>query len=126
MPANSIGRASAAGDQEQNLASLADHDPANPASSSDARDATTFDATSSDGEDTRKRRGITDEATRKRRTMPVKMLRDYWAGEEARAEWPSSASNRIAAGRVVELAVREARRLIEERVAERADPLPGE
>jgi hypothetical protein len=58
--------------------------------------------------------------------MPVKVLRDYWASEEARAEWPSPASNRIAAGRVVEFVVREVRRLIEAGVAERADPLPEE
>ena len=56
----------------------------------------------------------------------MKILRDYWASEEARDEWPSPADNRIAAGRVVELAVREARRLIEQGVAERADPLPEE
>ena len=72
------------------------------------------------------RRGATDQATRKRRTMPVKILRDYWASEEAESEWPSPADNRIIAGRVVELAVREARRVIEAGVAERADPLPEE
>jgi hypothetical protein len=49
-----------------------------------------------------------------------------WAGNEAKGVLPSSASNRIAAGRVVELAVPEARRLIEASVAERADPLPEE
>jgi hypothetical protein len=118
MPANSIGRASATEDQEQNFASLADRDPANPTSSSDARDAAS--------DDIGKRRAASDEATRKRRTMPVKILRDYWASEAARSEWPSPASNRIGAGRVVDLAVHEARRLIEAGVAERADPLPEE
>lgn len=118
MPANSIGRASATEDQEQNLASLADHDPANSTSTSEAQDAAS--------DETRKRRGASYEATRKQRTMPVKILRDYWASEAARSEWPSSASNRVVAGRVVELAVREARRLIEAGVAERADPLPEE
>jgi hypothetical protein len=58
--------------------------------------------------------------------MPVKILRDHWASEEASSGWPSPANNCIAAARVVELAVREARRLIEQGVAERADPLPEE
>ena len=117
MSRHSIGRASAGEDQEQNFASLADHDPANPMSS-DERDAPSGA--------TRGQRGTTDEASGKRRTMPVKIVRDYWADEDAKDEWPSPAENRIAAGRVIELAVREARRLIKAGVAERADPLPEE
>ena len=109
MPRNSIGRASAKQDHDDlDLASLADHDPANrPSTSADAAPAI-------------------DGAQPRRRTMPVKILRDYWAGDDAQGEWPSTASNRIAAGRVVQLAVAEARQLIEAGIAERADPLPDE
>jgi hypothetical protein len=106
MAPNSIGRASAGEDQEQRLASLADHDPATPTAPRDD--------------------GAVPGAKARLRTMPVKIVRDYWADEDARGEWPSPANNRIAAGRVVALAVREARRLIEAGVAERADPLPQE
>src|SRR4051812_29537680 len=105
MTRNSIGRASADEDQDSKLASLADHDPADP-SWPRAQDNA--------ADDGRRRSG---------RTMPVKILRDYWAGDDARSEWPSAGSNRIAAGRIVQLAVAEARRLIEAGVAERADPL---
>jgi hypothetical protein len=105
MTRNRIGRASAEQDLER-LASLADHDPANPS-----------------GADIAAARAATPA---KRGTMPVKVTRDYWAGDEALSEWPSAADNRIAAGRIVQLPLAEARRLIESRVAERADPLPGE
>lgn len=47
---------------------------------------------------------------------PIKLIRDTWVGEE-----------RIPAdGAIIEMPVKDARRLIEAGVAERADPLPGE
>lgn len=50
------------------------------------------------------------------RLAPIKLIRDTWVGEE-----------RIPAdGSIIEMPARDARRLIEAGVAERADPLPGE
>ncbi|WP_164548805.1 hypothetical protein [Mesorhizobium sp. M7D.F.Ca.US.005.01.1.1] len=47
---------------------------------------------------------------------PIKLIRDTWVGEE-----------RIKAdGTVINMPAKDARRLIEAGVAERADPLPGE
>ena len=47
---------------------------------------------------------------------PIKLLRDTWVGDE-----------RIKAdGKVIGMPAKDARRLIEAGVAERADPLPGE
>ena len=47
---------------------------------------------------------------------PIKLLRDTWVGEE-----------RIPAdGSIIEMPAKDARRLIEAGVAQRADPLPGE
>lgn len=47
---------------------------------------------------------------------PVKLLRDYWLVEDERTP----------AGTTIELPATEAKRLIADGVAERADPLPGE
>ena len=47
---------------------------------------------------------------------PIRLLRDTWVGED-----------RITAdGSIIEMPAKDARRLIEAGVAERADPLPGE
>lgn len=47
---------------------------------------------------------------------PVKLLRDTWVGvERVKAD-----------GSIVKMPAKDARRLIEAGVAERADPLPGE
>lgn len=55
--------------------------------------------------------------TEKKPTLaPVKLLRDYWPEEDQRQ----------AAGATIELPSADAKRLISEGVAERADPLPGE
>lgn len=47
---------------------------------------------------------------------PVTLLRDYWLEEDERTP----------AGTTIELPANEAKRLIADGVAERADPLPGE
>lgn len=52
------------------------------------------------------------------RTLPVRILRDYWASDDAEV------GSRIATGSVVELPLAEAKRAIEAGAAERADPLP--
>lgn len=47
---------------------------------------------------------------------PIKLKRDTWVGEE----------RIIADGSIIEMPAKDARRLIDAGVAERADPLPGE
>lgn len=47
---------------------------------------------------------------------PVRLIRDTWVGEERHR----------ADGSIIELPAKDARRLIDAGVAERADPLPGE
>jgi hypothetical protein len=84
-------------------ADLAHHDPAEPIASTPAR-------------------GQRDDASE--RMLPVKIVRDYWASERAMRAWLNDASNRIPAGRVVELPLAEAKRAIAAGSAERADPLP--
>lgn len=48
---------------------------------------------------------------------PVKLMFDYW---------PDDSGNRAIAGTVVDLPISEAKRLLGEGKAERADPMPGE
>lgn len=52
----------------------------------------------------------------KEKTTPIKLLRDTWIGED----------RIVADGSVRDFPLKEARRLIDAGVAERADPLPGE
>ena len=47
---------------------------------------------------------------------PIKLIRDTWVGEE----------RIVADGKIIGMPAKDARRLIEAGVAERADPLPGE
>lgn len=49
------------------------------------------------------------------KTIQVELKRDHWVGEE-----------RHAAGSLIEVDPKEARRLIDAGVANRTDPLPGE
>lgn len=51
-----------------------------------------------------------------KKLAPIKLIRDTWVGEE----------RIVANGKVIEMPAKDARRLIEAGVAERADPLPGE
>lgn len=55
-------------------------------------------------------------ADEKEKTAPIRLIRDTWVGSE-----------RVPAdGKVIPMPVKDARRLIDAGVAERADPLPGE
>jgi len=47
---------------------------------------------------------------------PIKLIRDTWVGED----------RIVADGKIIGMPAKDARRLIEAGVAERADPLPGE
>lgn len=47
---------------------------------------------------------------------PIRLIRDTWVGEE----------RIVADGSIIEMPAKDARRLIDAGVAERADPLPGE
>lgn len=66
----------------------------------------------------------------KAKTIPVLLKRDYWAGEDIKDQWmpaPEAGDpNRIPAGTVLNLDGKEARRLMQAGVAERADALPDE
>jgi hypothetical protein len=66
--------------------------------------------------------------------VPVLLSHDYWAGKQIADQWPLppdpengiEGENRFTAGSVVRLPGLEARRLINEGKASRADPLPDE
>jgi len=58
--------------------------------------------------------------------IPVRIKRDYWAKDDIQDQWPQSGDNRIRAGETINLPGKEARRLMDAGVAERADPLPDE
>ncbi len=49
-------------------------------------------------------------------TAPIRLLRDTWTDE----------GRIVADGSIIEMPTKDARRLIDAGVAERADPLPGE
>lgn len=71
------------------------------------------------------------EALRKKR-VPVKLSHDYWAGRDLEDQWittnvsPDGSTCRIPAGTVVNLPGKDARKLMGDGKAERADPLPDE
>lgn len=65
--------------------------------------------------------------------VPLKLKNDYWAGKSIVDQWPgqpdeqgNGGDNRFVAGSLIKLPGVEARRLINEGKAERADPLPDE
>jgi hypothetical protein len=68
----------------------------------------------------------TQDAPKAPKLIPVRILRDYWANDDVKDQWPTSDDNRIRAGSKINLPGTEARRLIGEGTAERADPLPDE
>lgn len=55
-------------------------------------------------------------ADEKEKTAPIRLIRDTWVGNE----------RIVADGSIIEMPSKDARRLIDAGVAERADPLPGE